>query len=162
MNPSDSNRGLRSALVLCLCALFFLLAMGITLMSSQGYRTTVASGDTNDTQRTALSYLVNQIRQADHIDGVGLGQLQGNCAVVLFSGDYETILYCYKGQLRELYTHPGSGLTAADGTEILALDGFEATLDGSLLTLTAIGPQGRYSTALSLHCGVKELGEVVV
>lgn len=65
-----SSRLLRTALVAALSALFFLLAMGITLMGSSVYRSTAAASDAHYTARTAVSYLANQLRQGDRTGSV--------------------------------------------------------------------------------------------
>ena len=152
MVQSHTGR-LRTVAALALCALFLLLAMGLTLMGSGVYRNTVAASDENYTRRTALSYLVNQVRRGDAAGGVAVGTLDGIPAVALFEDDYVTYLYCYDGQLRELYTQRDSGLTPADGLEILPLNGLEISLEGSLLTFTADG----VSVSVAPRCGVTEV-----
>lgn len=164
MNGAKWVAPLRGALVAALCALFFLLAMGVTLMGSSVYRGTVASASENYSQRTALSYLVNQIRQcADRTEGVvRLGTFDGVDAISLSQGEYETLLYVYDGALRTLYTQPGSGLTAADGEAVLPAQSLTVSLDGELLTLTVVLDGTSYSTSLMPRCGVEEMGEVIV
>jgi hypothetical protein len=153
MVQSHTGR-LRTVAALALCALFLLLAMGLTLLGSGVYRGTVAAADENDACRTALSYLANQVRRGDTAGGVVVGALDGVPAVALSEGeDYVTYLYCYDGQLRELYTQRGSGLTPADGLAILPLDELVISLDGPLLTFTA----GGSSVSVSPRCGVAEV-----
>ena len=105
---NGSHSALRSAAVFVLCGLFAVLAMGLALLSSGVYRSTTAESDRNFTRRTALSYLVNQIRQADGTGRVAVGTFGGSDALALTEHldgtEYVTILYCLDGQLRELYT----------------------------------------------------------
>ena len=110
MNGAKWVSPLRGALVAALCALFFLLAMGVTLMGSSVYRNTVASATENYGQRTALSYLVNQIRRCAHrTEGVvQLGRFDGADALILSEGEYITVLYVYDGAL------PGDDLAPGD------------------------------------------------
>lgn len=151
-----SGRGLRSTLVALLCVLFFLLAMGTALLSSGVYRAAAASSDENYAQRTALSYLANQIRRAD--GPVGVGSFGGADALLLRDGDYVTVVYCHDGQLRELYTEPGTGLLPADGDAILPVASLTVTGDGALLTLTAAGD----SVTVSPRMGWEAVGEVAL
>ncbi|HEX3000455.1 MAG TPA: DUF4860 domain-containing protein, partial [Armatimonadota bacterium] len=134
------NRGsaLRTVAVLALCAVFFVLAMGVTLLGSGIYRGTVSASDENYTHRTALSYLANQIRRGDVAGGVAVGSFEGADAIVLTDGDYVTYLYCWDGQLRELYMEAGTGLTAADGVPVLPLASLTVTLVGNCIALTVI------------------------
>lgn len=65
---------------MCLAALFALLAMGVTLMGTGVYRAVADDADANSTQRTALSYVVNQIRRSD-AGGVAIGTFGGGDAL---------------------------------------------------------------------------------
>lgn len=155
-----SSRLLRAALVAALSALFFLLAMGITLMGSSVYRGIAAASDTQYTVRTAASYLANQVRQGDRAGSVFVTSFGDGDALLLRDGTYYTLLYCYEGQLRELYAETGSGMTAADGLPILALDALDISVDGSLVSLSIAGGEAETSLSLSPRCGVSVLEEV--
>ncbi|BDF72815.1 hypothetical protein CE91St41_37980 [Oscillospiraceae bacterium] len=156
MRIQPPGRGLRSTLVALLCALFFLLAMGTALLSSGVYRAAAAASDENYAQRTSLSYLANQIRRAD--GAVGVGTFGGADALVIYEGDYVTLIYCWDGQLRELYTEPGTGLLPADGEGILPVASLTISASGALLTLTADGD----SVAVSPRLGWEDAGEVAL
>lgn len=148
MKDGVSRGALRSVLIALLCGLFFLLSMGITLLSSGVYRETVDAADQNAAQRTALSYLVNQVRRGAVL---GLGKFGGEDAILIYDeAGYVTILYCYDGALRELYTEPGAGLAPADGLALLPLTELTVALDGNgyLLSLAATTPDGNRETAL--------------
>lgn len=158
------GRGLRAALTAALCALFFVLAMGVTLLGSGVYRDTVAASEENDVRRTALSYLVNQVRRAQRVE---VGSFESVPALDLAdqdAPDYHTVLYVYEGQLRELYAEKGSGLTAADGIPILPLEGMELTLEEELLTIAVTAEAGGTSSvSISPRMGVGQApgGEVL-
>ena len=155
---------LRSAAVLALCGLFAVLAVGLAILSSGVYRSAAAS-DQNSARRTALSYLVNQVRRADRAGGVAVGTFGDGDAVALTEtvegDDYVTILYCLDGQLMELYTEAGSGLTPADGLAVLALSALTVETDGERITFTVTASDGTVSTAsVSPRCGFEEVGEL--
>lgn len=164
MKLSSEGRGLRSALVVVLCALFFILAMGITLLGSGVYRDVVAVSDGNETKRTALSYLINQVRRSW---SVGVGSFEYLPALELTDSgesDYHTVLYVYDGQLRELYAEKDSGMKAEDGVAILPLDRMELTLEGDLLTITVTAEDGEVcSASVTSRMGVNTVpgGEVL-
>ena len=147
---NGSHSALRSAAVFVLCGLFAVLAMGLALLSSGVYRSTTAESDRNFTRRTALSYLVNQIRQADGTGRVAVGTFGGSDALALTEHldgtDYVTILYCLDGQLRELYTEAGFGLLPEDGIPVLELQSLTLSSEGGLLTLTVTAPNGERAT----------------
>ena len=159
------HSGLRSAAVLALCGLFAVLAVGLALLSSGVYRTAAGASDENDTRRTALSYLINQVHRADRTGGVAVGTFGGGDALALTETvegtDYVTILYCLDGQLMELYAEAGSGLGPADGLAVLALEDLSVETDGAIITFTVTAPDGTVSTAsVSPRCGYEEVGEL--
>lgn len=160
---NNFHNGLRSAAVIALCGLFAVLAMGLALLSSGVYRTAAAQSDQNYTRRTALSYLVNQVRRADEAGGVTVGTFGDSDALALTEriegADYVTILYCYDGSLRELYQEAGTGLLPRDGIPMLELQSLEVQTASGLLTLTVTAPGGETSTvSLSPRCGLEEGG----
>ena len=156
MHIPNSGRGLRSALTILLCALFFLLAMGLTLLSSNVYRSVAAASDATYTHRTALSYLVNQIRRSDLDGGVALGHFGGSDALYLREDGYVTILYCYDGQLRELYTEEGLEFAPGDGVAILPLEELSIQAQDGLISLTVQEGEASHTASLAPHCGLTE------
>ena len=151
MRIPNAGRGLRSALILVLCALFFLLAKGLGLLSREAYRGEPAAADEHYTHRTALSYLVNQLRRGDVAGGVSVRAFGDGDALCLSEGGYVTLLYCYDGQLRELYTEEGLDLSPEDGVAVLPLDGLTVTMEEGLITFTAESGGTSYPASLSLR-----------
>ena len=156
MRIQPPGRGLRSTLVALLCALFFLLAMGTALLSRGFYRAAAAASEENYAHPPALTYRPTHSRRAD--GAVGVGTFGGADALVIYEGDYVTLIYCWDGQLRELYTEPGTGLLPADGEGILPVDRLTISAGGALLTLTADGD----SVAVSPRLGWEDAGEVAL
>lgn len=154
---STQGRTLRTAVTVVLCALFSLLAMGVVLLGSGAFRETVAASDENYIHRTALSYIVNQVHRGDVAGGITLSSFGGGDALFLREGGYTTILYCYDGQLRELYMEDGLDLVPGDGTAILPLTALEVEPADGCLRVTATGEDGaRYTADLSPRCGWSE------
>lgn len=163
MYTPRSQGALRTAAVFSLCALFAVLAMGLTLLASSVYRATAGEADENYTHRVALSYLVNQFRRGDEINCIALTEFGGSDALVLTErvagSEYVTYLYCYDGQLRELYTERGTDLTPADGTAILPLKSVSFSGEGSLVHITITdGAGNEYAADVSQRSAVGEGG----
>ncbi len=154
---------LKNTMALLLCAMFFLLCAALTLSGGRIYAQTASAGDMNYQNRTALSYLVNQIRQGDRADGgILITSFGGQDAVCirenLEDSTFLTLLYCYDGQLRELFMEEGTGLLPADGTPLLPLEDLSATVEDGVITLTVTLPEqgGTSQVCLAPRCGVKE------
>ena len=156
-NFSNQGRALRSAVTVVLCALFFLLAIGVVLLGSGVYRGTAAAADENFTHRTALGYLTNQIRRGDVEGGLSLGQFGDGDALFLRENGYVTILYCYEGQLLELFAEEGLDLPPDGGMPILPLASLTVEPREGCLRITATGGDGvSYSADLAPRCGWTE------
>lgn len=159
------HTGLRSAAVFSLCGLFAVLAVGLTAMASGVYRSAAARGDRNDVRRTALSYLVNQTRRADRMGGIRTGFFGGEDALATYEevegAVYVTRIYCWEGQLRELYTPVDSQLSLADGIPILEMESLEISAEDGWITYTVTDDQGRtFSASVSPRCGFEEADEL--
>ncbi|NLF34982.1 MAG: DUF4860 domain-containing protein [Clostridiales bacterium] len=151
----QNNTGPRTMAALLLCAAFFLPATGLVLLGSGVYRGVAAASDENSIHRTALSYLTNQVRRSDTAGGVSVTVFDGTQALALDDGDYVILLYCYDGELRELYAERTSlaDFTAAAGMGVLPLSAFSAAVRDGGLTLTADG----HSVTLYPRCGAEEV-----
>lgn len=89
--------------------------------------------------RTAMGYLAAKVRQNDVSGAVSLAPLGGEQALVLreeVDGEvYETYLYCYEGQLRELFCPAGSDLSPSDGLAVVEADSLRFSMDGGLIRM---------------------------
>lgn len=156
MKNAPDGRGFRTVVVFCLAGLYFVLAIGVTVLGSSIYRSVAVAADENSTHRAALSYVVNQVRRSGK-DTVALGEFEGVPALCLSETTpegyvYLTYIYCYEGYLRELYTEADSGLLPADGTALIELEKLEFSLTGELVSVTAGDADGR-SWSVSIHAG---------
>ena len=165
MRRVPNGKGLRTVVVVCLAGLYFVLAIGVTLLGSSIYRATAADAKDNSDRRTALSYVANQIRR-NEAQAVVLGEFEGVPALRLTElGEdgtaYATYLYCYDGWLMELYTEQDSGLLPADGTALLELKSLRFARNGKLLTFTAENFTGKsWSLTLCPREGIEEVGRL--
>lgn len=158
MEPRSGGRLVRPALTIVLCALYLLLAGGLALLAGQAYQATVQSSDQTALPRTALSYLVNQVRRGDAAGGLSVTRFGDSDALALEEDGYTTLLYCWDGWLRELYAQTDLSFTPADGTQILPLDALEIGQQGGLLTFTVRSDHQQYSISVSPRSWPEEGG----
>ena len=148
--------------ILSLFCVFAASAVLVITFGANVYQNTVRQMDENYNQRTCLAYVANQVRQHDAAGRVYLSEITGQPALILEDGDgdgrYFTAIYWYEGSLRELYTAKDSGLTAADGVELLPLTAFAMREEDGLLRVEAIGPQGE-ELGLNLSLRSMKVGE---
>lgn len=101
---------------------FLLCSMFTVLIGSRVYENIRARDNESFYRDTALSYVVNKVRQADETGAVEVRD-EGDTSVLVLTSQingslYETWIYTLDGTLRELFTPKDSGLTTADGLEI--------------------------------------------
>lgn len=158
----SSHVSLRTAAAVALCGLFAVLAVGLALLAAGVCQDVEDSSQENFTHRTALSYLMNQVRRADAAGELALGTFGGQDALFLTESlegtQWITVLYCWEGALRELYTEAGTQLTPADGLVVTELQDLTITQTEDILTFTATSPDGAVRSATVIpRCGWEEV-----
>ena len=123
---AKQSQSLSAAAALLLFALFALLAVGVLTAGMMVYQKTRANTDDTYQRRTALSYITNQVRQADRVDGIMAGEFHGQQAIVLRRQyndiQYLTYIYTWDGSLRELFFEEGLDLPPEGGVVIMPLE----------------------------------------
>ena len=136
----------RNADVLGVLLSFTLLAMCLLAVLLGGvriYRGLAERGQESFQRRTAMEFLETRLRQADGAGGVWLGAFDGTesregdtlfLRETLEGEEYLTRVYCWDGQLRELFTTAGSDCRPEDGEVLLPAEALRLSRDGALLT----------------------------
>ncbi len=161
MKNERAKGPMQSALVLVLCGVFALTALGSTLLGSGVYRACVENGERNSTCRTVLNYLAGQVRRGDN-GSLSVGSFGGSDALILSEeaagSVYDTVVYCYGGSLYELYCERGSQLPPESGTELCALDGLDIEVRDGLVCFTADDSGRSLSISVLARAGVSSGG----
>ncbi len=157
---SGQGRVFKVVTVLLLCALFFIFAVGVTLLGSNVYAEAVNNSDENFEHRTTLSYIVNQIWRADIVDGISVGTFGDGDALFMHEMGYVTILYTYEGKLCELYISNDIEIDPDGGNEIVDLSSMDLEVEnGELLKIKVTSLGGTvYETSVAPKNGVSEEG----
>ena len=149
-----------SLAALLLFAVFAVCVLSVLLTGAGIYRRLTERDQMAFDSRTAVRYVTTRVRQADRAEGLSLRQFEGLDALVLpeqIDGDcYETWIYCYDGQLRELLIRSGTPAQPEDGGEVLALEELSARWDDAhagRLLVELETERGREQLTLYLRCG---------
>lgn len=142
---------------------FFLFALTLMLVILTGakiYRSTVDTGQQAYEERVTVQYLTARVRRADSLSLMTLEDYCGLDALVfhetLDGTDYQTLIYCYDGWLRELFCTDSAAFSPSSGEKILPLTGMTLSQNGSLLHITVSLPHGdAVSFELQLRSGVE-------
>lgn len=107
--PKKENQNRHIVDILFVLALFCVFAASALMLVTLGanvYKQTVSDMNTNYTDRTAYSYVIEKIRQNDFTGAIEIGELEGTPALLLTRQEgeetYCTYLYLYDGFLKEL------------------------------------------------------------
>lgn len=127
-------------LVFVLCALFTVLFGG------KVYENIGTRMENNYSGSVALNYVANKVRQGDRAGSVRVVEMEGTPVLEISQevneSRYVTWIYYREGTIRELFTREDSGLTLADGLEIIECGGFVPSMEGDLLSVETTGEGG--------------------
>ena len=159
-NESKTAHSVGSLAALLLFAVFAVCVLSVLLTGAGIYRRLTERDQVAFDGRTAVRYVTTRVRQADRAEGLSLRQFEGLDALVVpeqIDGErYETWIYCYGGQLRELFIRSGTPAQPEDGGAVLAAESLTARWDeahtGRLLAELKT-ESGREQLTLYLRCG---------
>ena len=161
MNDENKTaRSIGSLAALLLFAVFAVCVLSVLLTGAGVYRRLTERDQAVFDNRTAVRYVTTRIRQADRVEGVSLRQFGGVDALVLpeqIDGDcYETWIYCYDGQLRELLVQESTFIQPEDGETVLPMESLTMRWDDACagrLLVDLETESGQEQLALYLRCG---------
>lgn len=144
--------------ILFVITLFLVFTVSVLMLTGTGakvYERIVDHMETNYNSRTAYTYIFNKIHRADKNGSVRIGSLSGQDAVLLFEEidnvAYCTYLYCYDGQLMELFTRYGQSMDPKYGTPILEVEKFSVTQETDTLYRFSITPKKGDAETVYVH-----------
>lgn len=142
-------------MALLLFGVFAACVLMVLLTGADAYRRLTRRDQAAFERRTGIQYIATRVRQSDSLDGLAVENFGGVDALVLGAGEeYVTRIYCYDGELMELYAAADLELTPEDGERIMAVDWLELKLEDGLLKIGCIDEGGSVSQmSLSLRSG---------
>lgn len=143
---------------LALFCVFAASALLVVLIGANVYKNTMAEMNKNFNTRTSVTYISTKVHQNDAAGSIYLERFDAFDALVLeeeIAGQvYETRIYHYDGELRELLCKKDTVIEPADGQVIMNVA--ELTMEqvqDDLLRVTSVDENGnRASLLVSLRC----------
>ena len=138
MNGKGFTQKQHSIVFILPITLFLAFAMGaliVVLYFGRAYRHVMENSIENNTSQMTMSYLHEKLHRggsaevrtdadAFFSDADGIDEI---LALQSVNDDgYETLIYLYEGELRELYAKEGSSLSPVSGTAVLQLEAWTA------------------------------------
>lgn len=145
-------------LALVLFGIFALCVLAVLLQGAKIYRQLTERGQQSYQQRTAAQYLVTRVRQADAVSAVSVGSLGTvetlELTETIDGTRYVTRVYCWDGQIRELFSAADRRFAPEDGQCILPAQGLDLELNDGLLTAEIVDEDGQsVQISVSLRSG---------
>jgi len=135
----EKTRSVELLFPLLLTGLYILSAVTVLLLTAGVYSGGRTRSQAQYESFTALSYLTERVRRNDREEGLCLGKIGEQDAIIFTihteTGSYDTYLYCYEGHLRELMVKKELTPEPNMGRKLLPLASFtpEMSADGLLL-----------------------------
>ena len=145
-----------------LFAIFVLILLLLLLFSARMYQISVTNLEENQNLHTAMTYVGTKFRQHDQPESVSLAEI-GGIPCLRFTdtidGDsYDTCLYLYREELKELFSADTGSLPPDVGTTIASLSSFTVTEEpGGLYRIRMEDLQGIHAE-LHMHPGSPSTG----
>lgn len=122
----NSGQSIQFLFTMVLLFSLVISAVFTILFGAKVYQNIQDRMDDNFGGTTALSYISNKVKQNDKEGMISVETIEGTPVLKLVerydSGDYNTLIYCQNGQLKELFSSEDSGLSLGDGMDIMALE----------------------------------------
>lgn len=145
--------------VIALFCLFALSAIFLITIGANIYGRTVNNIEDNFSNRTALAYITEKVRQSDNAGSLSIGAFHGCPALIITSKientEYCTYLYEYDGYLREIMLRRGMAIDPAIGQSIIAVSDFSLTpINDHLMNCgITIDDTENYNLYITVHSG---------
>ena len=140
MNDHQSKNYIDGLIVLALFAIFAVCVICVLLSGAGVYNRVVAKDTSVYNLRTCCNYVATKTRRAENASDVSVVSFGDGDAVrieELVDGEkYATLVYSYKGWLRELFFNAGDEVSPLDGEKLMELSALHCSLDGRLLKVS--------------------------
>lgn len=142
--------------ILALLCSFIIGSLVLVNVGVHVYKNVVENNAKNFKLRASLSYVATKVRQNDGADSISVKEENGVPILVLSEeadGEkYRTMIYCYKGALRELFQEESMEYKLEDGLEVMELSDFTVSqLAENKLQLTVENNGEQESLVLGLR-----------
>ncbi|MBQ6595069.1 MAG: DUF4860 domain-containing protein [Clostridia bacterium] len=141
-----TQHSIQGVFVFVLLGLFAVMSTLMVLLGAQMYRATVERTGVNNEDRILSAYVRSMVRYGDAAGSVAVEDLDGLTVLSLYETiddeAYVTRIYMYEGELYEQFTDFVDTFDPEDGTAICEVGGFEAALEGRLLTVDMLDMAG--------------------
>lgn len=134
----QTHQSLNTIAMVSLLGIFLLVCCMLALASGQLFQTIDLRATEHDAVRVVRGYFTNQLRRYDYEGGVRLCSFGDGDALCLYTenGAYHTYIYCYEGEMMELFTDAESTYEPKYGTAVMNIESMEIARQEQTLVFT--------------------------
>lgn len=153
----ERRHAISGAFVFLLLGIFAVFSMLLIVLGAQAYRVTVEQTTQHTQDRIASAYVRNAVRADDTAGTLTVGEVDGIPALTFteeLDGErYVKTIYCYDGELRELFVDESYGFSPDEGERVCAAQSlaFE-TLEGLLRVTITDADGGAQTVDIARRC----------
>lgn len=136
MKTTQKQHPAQTLAVLAVLLLLALCLLAVLLSGAKTTRRLTERGQNAADSRTAAQYLATRVRQADAAGVLTLETFGDGDALCIREDGCQTLVYCYDGWLRELFTAEDGDFAPEDGERLLKAENLTASMENGCLTLS--------------------------
>ena len=146
----EKNHVFDTLFVSLLFFVFLFCALTVVVIGSLVYRSSTESLNEHFSSTTALSYLVQKVRQNDLSGNIEMTTMNGvdvlTISHTIADDSFETYIYAYDGYLLELFIKEGVDFSLGAGSKITPVHSFEIERGEQFFTFTITDEIGNTNT----------------
>jgi len=146
----ERRHAISGAFVFLLLGIFAVFSMLLIVLGAQAYRVTVEQTAEHAKERIAYAYVRNAVRADDAAGTLTAGEVDGIPALMFteeLDGErYVKTIYCYDGELRELFASEEYAFSPEEGERVCEAQSLAFETLGQLLRVTITDADGGTQT----------------
>lgn len=146
----EKRHSISGTFVFLLLGVFALFSMLLVLLGAQAYRSGVEQATSNGQNRVLQAFVRNAVRADDARGVIQVDDIDG-LPVITFESEldgerYTKYIYCYAGELRELFTAEEYDFDPEGGERICEAWSFYPAIKDGMMTIEMTGKSGEPCT----------------
>ena len=157
LRKSNNFKSIDILFSLTLFSVFAMAVLMVLLSGGQIYQNVVNDISVQYESRTSISYITTKLRRCDSLDSVKIDNFGDSTALFLSETGkdgktYETIIYLYENDVKELFAEKGTKFPPSTGKSVLSVKSLDFSMvDDDLVMIEYSTDEGSYSAFVHLR-----------
>ena len=147
MKKRTGTQSITGLAALLTFGVFAVCILSVLLSGAGTYRRLTERNQASYDYRTCSQYIAAKVHQAPSSEALSVSDFDGNDALAVAEEidgvTYLTHIYCYDGWICELFAEAGGDFAPSDGQQVMQAQSLSLSLDGGLLSVEIVDPNGK-------------------